>query len=284
MKLHNPSASIFVPDGAPEAEALERVTHLGIGAHQDDLEIMAWHGIIACFRRPARWFAGITCTNGSGSPRAGLYADYTDEAMQAVRRREQEKAAIVGEYGAVIQLDYPSSSVKSPGAAAVVEDLKALLSAMKPSTVYTHNPADKHETHVAVAVAVLEALRALPPADRPAEVYGCEVWRDLDWLPDGDKIALDVSAQEHLAAALAGVYDSQIAGGKRYDLATLGRRRANATYFESHAVDVAQQMTFAMDLGPLVRDDAADVIAYVTAFIDAFREDVRRKLERRLGR
>ena len=36
-------------------------------------------------------------------------------------------------------------------------------------------------------------------------------------------------------AALIGVFDSQIAGGKRHDLAVLGRRRANATYNASHA-------------------------------------------------
>lgn len=29
---------IFVADGLAEEEAMERTTHLGIGAHQDDLE------------------------------------------------------------------------------------------------------------------------------------------------------------------------------------------------------------------------------------------------------
>ena len=33
---------------------------------------------------------------------------------------------------------------------------------------------------------------------------------------------------------------SQICGGKRYDLATLGRRLANATYAESHGTDVVE--------------------------------------------
>jgi hypothetical protein len=57
-------------------------------------------------------------------------------------------------------------------------------------------------------------------------VLGCEVWRDLDWLLDSDKVALDSSAKPELAAALLKVFDSQISGGKRYDLATLGRRAA----------------------------------------------------------
>ncbi len=41
-------------------------------------------------------------------------------------------------------------------------------------------------------------------------------------LPDEDKVAFDLSAQENLQMALLGVFDSQISGGKRYDLATMG--------------------------------------------------------------
>ena len=46
MKFSHPQADVFVPDAetAPR-EALARVTHLGVGAHQDDLEIMAYAGI-----------------------------------------------------------------------------------------------------------------------------------------------------------------------------------------------------------------------------------------------
>ena len=46
MKLHNPTAEIFIPDGLPVPAALKRITHLGIGAHQDDLEFMAFHGVL----------------------------------------------------------------------------------------------------------------------------------------------------------------------------------------------------------------------------------------------
>ena len=100
------------------------------------------------------------------------------------------------------------------------------------------------------ALTALAAIRELAPADRPETVYGCEVWRNLDWMPDEDKVALDVGAHESLSMALIGVYDSQVAGGKRYDLATLGRRRANATYFQSHETDTVEQLWFAMDLTP----------------------------------
>jgi hypothetical protein len=146
--------------------------------------------------------------------------------------------------------------------------------------VYTHNLADKHDTHVGVALRVIEAMRSLPPEGRPQRVYGCEIWRDLDWLVDADKIAFDCSAHENLQAALLGVFDSQICGGKRYDLATMGRRRANATYYATHEVDVATGMVFAMDLTPLVEDAARDIRTYVEGFIGRFAREVAERLAR----
>jgi LmbE family N-acetylglucosaminyl deacetylase len=113
MKLHNPTAEIFVPDGKPVATALKRITHLGIGAHQDDLEFMAFHGILECHAGKTKWFGGVICTNGSGSARAGKYKRFSDEQMMTVRRREQNKAAKLGGYGVMIHLDFPSSAVKS---------------------------------------------------------------------------------------------------------------------------------------------------------------------------
>jgi LmbE family N-acetylglucosaminyl deacetylase len=283
MKLHQATARIFVPDGKPIAEALERITHLGIGAHQDDLEFMAYHGILECFVSETKWFGGVTSTNGAGSARTGLYADCTDAQMMKIRREEQNKAAAIGQYGVMIQLDYPSSAVKSATDPALKNDLKEILAATRPEVVYTHNLADKHDTHLGVVVAALQAMRELPPEQRPKKVIGCEVWRNLDWLPDADKVVMDVSGHDHLAAALNGVFDSQIAGGKRYELATHGRRAANATFFQSHATDKSNQLIFGMDLTPLVVDNSRDIIEYVATFIKALESDVRKKLFSRLG-
>ena len=284
MKLHNPSADIFIPDGQPAGAALGRITHLGVGAHQDDLEFMAFHGIEVCFHSSADWFGGVTCTNGSGSARTGAYEKFTDAEMMAVRREEQRQAAILGRYAAMVQLDYPSGVVKDAGDARLKDDLVAILTAAQPRVVYTHNPADKHDTHIAVVVPVIQAIRELPRAQRPQAVHGCEVWRNLDWMPDAEKIVHDVSGHDNLAAALNGVFDSQIAGGKRYDLAVLGRRRANATFFQSHGVDDSDALAFAMDLSPLAHDDSLDIADYVTGFIDRFRDDVLAKLRQRLGK
>jgi hypothetical protein len=155
-----------------------------------------------------------------------------------------------------------------------VADLTQLLNAAKAKIVYTHNLADKHDTHVGVALRVVQAIRSLPAGARPEKLYGCEVWRGLDWLNDDDKVLFDVSAHENLAMSLVGVFDSQICGGKRYDLATAGRRRANATYFASHATDVASSVIFGVDLTPLIQDDQLDPVKYITSFIDRFSQEV----------
>ena len=140
MKLHHGTADVFIPDHLPETEAFCRITHLGIGAHQDDLEFMAFHGILSCFASEGKWFGGVTCTNGAGCSRTGPYAAFTDGQMMETRRQEQNTAAVIGGYAAMVQLDHPSSSVKSPSARELKDDLKEILRACQPEVVYTHNP------------------------------------------------------------------------------------------------------------------------------------------------
>lgn len=269
---------LFIPDGAVSAEAYARCSHLGIGAHQDDLEFMAFHGISTCYQDDGLWFGGITCTNGAGSARSGQYADYSDEQMQAVRADEQRQAATIGEYSFVNQLALKSEQVNPELRATLVQQLEPLLLMSQPEVIYTHNPADKHATHVGVFLAALEAIRRMPPYSRPKKLYGCEVWRDLDWLSEADKIALDVSGHPDLAERLHACFDSQIAGGKNYGEAVIGRSKANATFHDSHAVDTIDKLWFAMDLTPLVEDDTLSIREFVEAKIDRFRASVREAL------
>jgi LmbE family N-acetylglucosaminyl deacetylase len=280
MKFSSSAADAHVPDRRPLAAALARTTHLCIAAHQDDIEIMAYHGIAECHGRKDRWFTGVVVTDGGGSPRAGRFAKFTDEEMKAARRTEQRKAARLGQYSAMLQLAHPSAVVKDARSPVVRADLISILRTAAPQTVYLHNPADKHDTHVAVFLRCLEALRALPRAKRPKQVYGCEVWRNLDWLLDSDKAVLDDSARPKLAAKLIGAFASQITGGKRYDLAIAGRRLANATFHTSHATDRATALTWAMDLTPLVQDDKLPIGQYTLAHIDRLRADVAARLKK----
>lgn len=259
-------------------EALRGASHLGIGAHHDDLEFMAFEGITACLGMGGRGFAGIVCTDGRGSARAGAMAETSPDELAGIRIAEQEEAARIGNYTAVVQLGYPSAEA---GGAAMVRDLAGLLGISGAEVVYTHNPADKHPTHLAVFSAVLNALRSLPRERRPCRLVGCEVWRDLDWMPDSEKVRMDVSGHDELAENLNAVFASQISGGKRYDLAVAGRRRANATFAEPREGDAAAQVIHGMDLTPLLLDDSLDPVEFACGFIRRFEQEVRSALSAR---
>ncbi len=195
-----------------------------------------------------------------------------------VRRIEQRKAAYVGDYACQIQLGFSSAQVKDAQNRRWWRTWRAILRAARPEVVYLHNLADKHDTHVSVALRAIAALRARARRNAAAEGYGCEVWRDLDWLPDDGKQALPVSARSNIAAALVGVFDSQVSGGKRYDLATAGRRLAHATYYASHGTDEESALSFAMDLTPLVENPGWSRPITCLGFIDQFRADVAKRL------
>lgn len=280
MQLNNKDAQVFVPDNADVSVALARTTSLCIAAHQDDIEIMAFGPIVECFGQDDKWFTGVIVTDGAGSPRSGVYEKYTDEEMKTVRASEQNTAATIGQYAAQLQLAYPSSKVKDPANDALVAELKSIIEQCKPDVIYTHNLADKHDTHVSVALRVISAIRLLTDEFKPKKVYSLEVWRGLDWLCDEDKTVLDTSTHQNLAAALLGVYDSQIAGGKRYDLATLGRRSANATFFASHDVDDCDSMTYGLDITDLVNDAGISPDEFISKYIDRFKGEVVKRIER----
>jgi LmbE family N-acetylglucosaminyl deacetylase len=283
VKLSQAGADVYLPAGGTLEAALERTTLLGVAAHQDDLECMALYPILKGFSAPGEAFSGVVVTNGAGSSRTGPYKNHTDAEMAAVRRSEQRKAALLGGYALQLQLDHPSSAVKDPKADTAIDDLEAIVRAARPREIYTHNLADKHDTHVGVALKLVAALRRLPPAQRPRRLVGCEVWRGLDWLNDGDKVVMDVDGHEDLSDALMAVFDSQIAGGKRYDLAARGRRKANATFFESHAADTHENLIFGMDLTPLLLDDGLSPQALCGRYLASFRAEVLGRLDQLTG-
>jgi hypothetical protein len=91
---------------------------------------------------------------------------------------------------------------------------------------------------------------------------------------------MNVSDHENLQFALLGVFDSQIAGGKRYDLASIGRRRANATYFESHGVDATTGLSYAMDMSLLMSNATKDPVMFAQDFIQRFEQDINDRIRR----
>lgn len=284
MKLSRSDADIYLPKpsaGLTAEAALARTTHLCVIAHQDDIEINAYPAVAECYGRKDRFFTGVVMTNGAGSARTGRYANTTDAEMQQIRRQEQRTAAEIGEYNLQLQLGHPSGDVKRRDHPGVRADLQAIFAGCAASlqAVYLHQPMDKHDTHVACFLRCIEALRALPREQRPKRVLGVEGWRDLDWLNDAEKVGMDASPNPELAEKLVKVFDSQIAGGKRYDLAALGRRLANATFFASHATDAATALSFAVDLTPLVQDEMLSPLDFALKHVDRFRSDVAARLK-----
>ncbi len=269
-----PPGTIFIPDGTSLLPALERTTHLGIGAHPDDLEIMAYHGIQEGLGSDKKWFTGVLLTHGGGSIRQGEFSDCSAREMQAIRVAEQKKAAVTGEYSAVVFLSHDSSVVKDPAKAEPGLEIMDIISMTRPTVIYTHSLADKHETHVAVALRVIDALRALPARARPDKLYGCEVWGSLDWITGAGRELLDASAYPHIARALIEVHTSQLTGGKRYDLAAPGRRQANAVFSDTHDTASYSAGICAMDMTPLLSDHDLDAEDYVISLIDSFRDEV----------
>ncbi len=257
LKLSRPASEVFIPDGSSWEAAAARVTHLVVAAHADDVELMAWHAIVE-----AGGLCAVIVTGG--------------DELRDTRLLEQKSAAAQGDYAMVIWLDHASADVKQAAYPELASDLGEILSAVRARLVYTHNPADKHDTHVAVALHTLRALRANPSSVE--RVLGCEVWRALDWLQAEDKVTLDVSSVEDRIMPLIGAFGSQIAGGKRYDLAAAGRKRANATFLDSHALDRATALEYAMDLTPLVKDPTLDVTRWTLQFVERFARDVEARL------
>lgn len=279
MKFSRDDAVTYIPDGQETEEALHRTTHLGIGAHQDDLEIMAIGGILKCYQHDGQWFSGVVVSDGAGAPRSGAFADYTNEQMVEARIVEQNRAADIGEYAAQFILLHPSEQLKDAGYTKTADDLEKILRATSPSVVYTHNLMDKHYAHVAVALRLVDAIRRLPKEDRPEKLYGCEVWRDLDWLPDADKVVFDCTERQELQLKLLEVFETQIGSGKRYDLAAMGRRRANATYLEPHQVDEVTGAVFGVDMTPLIEDNGLSPLDYAVSFTQRLTEDVHDRIQ-----
>ncbi len=272
--------NIYIPDGSNIDTAFERVTHLAIGAHADDVEIFGFHGILQCFNSKKNGFAGVTVTDGANSPRMGEFKNTTNEEMIEIRRIEQNKAADIGKYALQLQLGLSSAECKSAVNDKLKEQIKEILIKAKPKFIYTHNLADKHDTHVAIAIHTIAAVKDLKSHLDLEGFYGCEVWRSLDWLADEDKVVLPVSEEQKLAEALCAVHKSQISGGKRYDKAAIARRISNATFLESKSVDQVTAAIFAMDYMPLLKNKNISELDLVQSHLEKFTDDTVSRLKK----
>lgn len=282
MKFERHDAELFIPDGVTPETALSRADILAICAHPDDIEVMAVPGILKAYERGGLRFFGVVATNGVGSMRSVDYSDLSYLEMREIRIGEQKEAARLGKYSGLALLNYESGEVKDACFTDIDQDLKALLREIRPEEVYLHNPFDRHDTHIAVCVRSIGALRAVAAETgwKPEKVYGCEHWRGLDWLVHCDRVALPVHDPEHISDKLLTVYQSQMMGVRQFDQAVRGRRIVNATYQEGYAIGHDHEVAFAVDLLPLVEDPSIPVTDYVRHMVERFRADIFSRLER----
>jgi LmbE family N-acetylglucosaminyl deacetylase len=279
MNFSQPQANFYAPQGQDPSNALVSTTHMGIGAHADDLEILAFPGIATCFQDPKKHFSGVVVTDGAGAPRTGRFSSTSDSELIPIRQKEQRVAADLGKYASVIQLSHPSSAVRQTDRSQVVAELTQILEIARPEVLYLHNPADRHETHIAVLLACLEALRKLPTSALPKEVYGCEVWGDLDWVPSSHIVRLPCPAPETLGTSLLRCFESQVEGGKRYDRAAVGRRHAQATFGNPTQPDFAEEVVLALDLRPLIQSKES-LTDFLAPTLDLFRTQTLARIEK----
>jgi hypothetical protein len=57
-------------------------------------------------------------------------------------------------------------------------------------------------------------------------------------------------------------------------LAVLGRRRANATFFDSHGSDIYSSVTWGIDLKPLIEDASLSIKTFILEKIAQLSQDV----------
>jgi len=274
LKLKNKNADIFIPDGSPPLSAIARTTHLCIGSHPDDLEIMAYAAIAECYESDENFFTGIVVSDGQGSVRSGKYTDFSSLEFSRIRQEEQKKAAEIGKYSAAVLLNYQSSDIKNCENLNLLNDLEKLILLTRPEVLLLHSPFDQHLSHIAVLKHSITVLKNILPQYKPRIILGCEVWGSLDWLPEKYKVAMNCEAYPELAKQLLKVFKSQIECGKQYDRAVLARRTANATFYNAYTEDKSSSLTFAADLSILLDNKDFSIKMYLSDVINLFGKEI----------
>lgn len=254
---------------------LSRTTHLGIGAHPDDNEIMAYHGIGTCYDDKVKWFTGVVITDGAGGTREGAYKNFTDDELVRIRHDELLKAAKAGNFLALVHLNYTSQELKTDRKPDVRQDLVQILDTTRPEIVYIHNLFDDHDTHVSASIRSIEAIRDISSLFMPEKVYGCEVHGSLDWYPE--RIRLDVTMHPEVARQILFIFESQSENKRSYPHATISRWESQAIFDRSNKYG-PKAISYAMDLSALVKDSGIDLGEFIQEKTQLFATEKRKVL------
>ncbi|MDF1678813.1 MAG: 6-phosphogluconolactonase, partial [Legionellaceae bacterium] len=239
---------------------LEKTTQLGVGAHPDDVEIMAGPDMLAA---KDTWLT-LVVTDGAATSNTlnGDYAKYSPEALTNMRQAEQRKAAKRANVPLII-CKFPTAAIAGDMGTETLDDAKKTMSSLVQAmpnltTVIGHQPSDVHDTHIRVLALQVHALRTLSDMQlKGITVLGREVW--------GLMLAIEARLRKKLVmteaeldewAELIAVYESQIAGqGRDYSLTTIERARGNAGYqTHPHGANPPVGLLLALDLTDLVYD------------------------------
>lgn len=267
----------FDPENRGHVEALQaalaRTTHVGVGAHQDDVEIMAGPMLL---KNKDSWMTVIV-TDGAASKSVlnGVATDLTPRQLTDMRQREQREAA--RETGTpVIQLKYPSAAVGGHMGEGKREEaafaLGTLFAAMpRTQEVFGHNPIDKHATHLGVLAVQTAALRAAKPPQLK-NVYAMEVWGGLTGIPESQLSMFVVEDGKDLAAinTLVGKYQSQIQGqGRDYAATTTARMVGHGGYVSNpHLSNPPVGMVIGLDITDFAKGESCDMGALAKELLE----------------
>lgn len=276
----------FIPNGMSLDAAIESARNgsLGIGAHPGDLEIIAIRGIGISLNFLKRRFTGVTVTDGLDIARRERDKDLSDEQIIEERLREQNIAAAVGKYALQHNLLYRGADIQDPNtepSRALVKEISGIVSKVQPQVIYMHSSFDEYTTNVAVMRATIEALRSLPCVEQPRELYGCEVWGDLGWLPKGRKKFLDVTGFTEIQHNLISCHASQIDEERKPNDATLWREFSNVAWAHPRDPKVKAGV-LAVDLMPLLHNPELSIGDFANEIMDEFNVECLTTLSRNL--
>ncbi len=271
MKNLNQRASCYDPRDDSSTSAIQKTAFLGIGAHQDDLEFMCFDAILKGLNGDG--FSALILSDGSGSARNHSHQNLSPQEFSQLRNEEQKNAAKLASYKQLIQLNHPSSVIKERNASLIAE-ISDIIQASSPQVIYTHNPFDKHLSHVATLECVVSAILELAPQDRPKKLIGCEVWRSLDWLPQKRKLIFEIDAEAQIRDQLLECFPSQSGESKNYSKAVQGRRICNATFLDSYNKDQFLQVEYAIDLSEVISQKPVSLHNFSNRVLEEFKTEI----------
>lgn len=218
--------------------------YLCIAAHQDDIEMIALHGISQCFRNGYR----MANKNFHGATLVKPEKDYER------RINEQEVAAVVGRYETIKNFEFDDLLEVRSRHDVVIVAVSRLVLKTRPRFIYTHSPFDIHGAHVGAMFCVVEAIkRAMRNSDwRPEKVYGVELWGSLDWLPEKFKETLILENCKRLSEDLLSSFESQNTD-RDYTGGFFARTKSNGVFSFLKNGERSTPRTFAIDLMPLCK-------------------------------